>query len=533
MKQLTLFLVLLFFFTLSTDCAKSEFTENKNGNTTVIPEPVPDTFLVAFYNVENLFDLNIDGPEYKEYKVGLSNWDSAMQKIKLSNIANVISSINAHIVTLCEVENRNALSDLVSELKEQNSIYQYSAIADTPVKTTTCPVVLSKFPIKETRSFPVDLPGNSITRNILEADIQINSSILKIFVNHWPSKLHPESLRLETAKVLHSRIKQLPSQTDYIIIGDLNSDYDEYITFRTNNLDNTNGITGINHIFKTLTTESKKQTFFTKNDFRRFSGDYHYNLWLELPYNERMSHFYKGNTQTPDNILLPRSLYDSTGLSYCDNSFEVFTWNGKLLENGKPIRWEFVWKGKEKIHTGTGYSDHLPLLARFTKSKFMATPAKYQESKPLSASDMTPDQLSFEFTNEGFLAWNNNVTMFRDSVNSRSSKYCISIAQKPFSSNATIARKVLVKKSTIKDISLDILGSGKISFRTREPEMKWIYYNPPEFTGAKSARYSEINLSGWKRITLDLSTCKSKEIEFEIRSGKNFPVNISIDNIKY
>ncbi|MDO5575815.1 MAG: hypothetical protein Q4F84_01940 [Fibrobacter sp.] len=533
MKQLILFLSLVCFFSLSTNCAKTDFTEKKNSSSSTISEPVPDTFLVAFYNVENLFDLHIDGPEYKEYKVGLSNWDSTMQKQKLSNIANVISSINAHIVTLCEVENGNALSDLVSELKERNAIYQYRAIADTPVKTTTCPVVISKFPIKESRTFPVDLPGSAVTRNILEADIQIDSSILKVFVNHWPSKLHPESWRLETAKVLLSRINQLPPQTDYIVIGDLNSDYDEYITFKTNNLDNTNGITGINHIFKTLTPDSNYQSFFTENDFSRFQGNYHYNLWLELPYHERMSHFYKGNRQTPDNILLPRSLYDSTGISYCDNSFEVFTWNGKLLENGKPIRWEFVWKGKEKIHTGKGYSDHLPLLARFTKSKFMATAAKYTNNSSMSISDTVSGLNGFEFTNEGLLAWNNNVSISRDTVNPIGSKYCISITQEPFSSNATIARKVLVKKSVIKNISFDILGSGKISFRTREPEKKWVYYNPPEFTGAKSARYSEINLPKWKRITLDIDPCESKEIEFEIRSGKNFPVNISIDNIKY
>lgn len=519
---------------LSVFCVQSGSSSETHFNNSHA-EAVPDTFVVAFYNVENLFDLNLDGTEYQEYKVGFSNWDSTMQEQKLANIADVISAAGAHIVTLCEIENKNALSDLIVKLKDNNINYPHSAIADTPFTTVTCPAVISKFPVKEVRTFPVKLSDKAVSRNILEADITIDTTVLKLFVNHWPSKHHPESWRLETAKILLSRIQQLPSGTDYIIIGDLNSDYDENIKFRTMGMDNTDGITGINHILKTLNPQkTAKPLPFTEKDFHCFSGVFHYNLWLELPYYERMSHFYKGNRQTPDNILLPCSMYDSTGISYCDNSFEVFTWNGKLLKHNRPFRWEFRWQKNGKRHVGNGYSDHLPILARFKTGKFTPDTCGGQPHYPVSSLQNSSGIIDFELTDEGLVACNNSVEIRRDTVNPSEGKYCLAIRQEPVSSNITIARKVFqLKKTGVSNISFDFLGKGKISFRTRETGKKWVYYNGPEFTKSKSARYKEVSIPEWKRINLKCENIQSKEMEFEIRSGKGYPVHIYLDNIKY
>ena len=61
-------------------------------------------------------------------------------------------------------------------------------------------------------------------------------------------------------------------------------------------------------------------------------------------------------------------MFDKKGLSYDDESFKVFA-PPYLLKNGRAFRWEG--KGKSKtLSVPQGYSDHLPLLAKFRVGAF-------------------------------------------------------------------------------------------------------------------------------------------------------------------
>jgi hypothetical protein len=81
----------------------------------------------------------------------------------------------------------------------------------------------------------------------------------------------------------------------------------------------------------------------------------HYNLWLELKKEQRFSAMFRKEKNTPDNILLPHSLFDNKNISYIDDSFKVFK-PPYLYQNKKLNRWKRY----------KGYSDHLPILATFT-----------------------------------------------------------------------------------------------------------------------------------------------------------------------
>ncbi len=307
------------------------------------------TFKVASYNVENLFDMQYNGSEYEEYLPNKHNWTPAILKKKLTNISEVICEIDADIIGLQEVENSNALKLLQKSLKKYGCPYKYRAI--TTKKGSSIQVaLLSKIPIQSHRDIVVRRRLGE--RNILEVKFLIEGKPLYIFVNHWNSKMSPESKRITSALALKKRLLSLKKGSEYLLIGDFNSNYDEYRRVEK---------TGINHLLATI----KKKKLIRKNELDADSFE-HYNLWLELPIYKRWSHNFYGKKQGLDAILLPYSMLDGKGIDYVDSSFYVFKKNYLFTPKGYIFRWLYR-KGK---HRGEGYSDHLAIYAKFSTKSF-------------------------------------------------------------------------------------------------------------------------------------------------------------------
>jgi hypothetical protein len=173
-------------------------------------------------------------------------------------------------------------------------------------------------------------------------------------------------MRITSAKVLRQAMDTLKTDADFILIGDFNSNYNEYKTFRNKKkLNDTNGITGINHILNTIKdAEMVSETILTNQSENR----YMYNLWLEVRKYRRWSYNFFGKKGTPDNMILSKGLYDDHGISYIDNSFYKFHPN-YLFKDKAIYRWQIARKGKGR-HLGGGYSDHLPIFAYFSTDPF-------------------------------------------------------------------------------------------------------------------------------------------------------------------
>jgi len=313
------------------------------------------TLKIATYNVENLFDLQRSGHEYKEYiPYTKSNWNDTNYKIKLKNIAKVIKEINADIIALQEIESLQALKDLRYTLKRKGLYYQYYKIAN--LKATTIKVaILSKIPFVYTHEIAVT--ASYRYRNILEAKFKINNEDVYILVNHWKSKAGPESMRIVSAKKLKKRIQELGTHKNIIALGDFNSDYKEYEIFKRKRKHNdTNGITGINHILGTIHyTNNAKNTKIKAYEF--------YNLWYDTNLENRYSYIYRGKKEAMDNILISDSLLDKKGLDYKQHSIHAY--EKAYLFKGKSIyRWQTT-RSRLRRHKGQGYSDHLPVIAEF------------------------------------------------------------------------------------------------------------------------------------------------------------------------
>ena len=76
-----------------------------------------NTFSIASYNVENFFDLNNDNDEYSEFIPNTkSNWNQNTFNIKVNNLVKVLSDVDADIIALQEVENRELMQLLLKKL---------------------------------------------------------------------------------------------------------------------------------------------------------------------------------------------------------------------------------------------------------------------------------------------------------------------------------------------------------------------------------------------------------------------------------
>ena len=313
-------------------------------------------FTLASYNVQNLFDLHLDHTEYKDYiPNSYSKWNKKHFQIKLKNLSKVIIDLDADIIALQEIENKNALQAL-----QKLTNYPYYAITNSPSSAINL-AILSRYKIQNHKEIPVQIKYKR-KRGILRVKVNLDGHSLYIYNNHWPSKRNPESNRIAYAKALKKDIAKI--RTEYIIMGDLNSYYNEHKRIkRQRKINDTDGISALNHILPTSYAQKKKRILINEKNWAKDKNAL-YNVWLEFKKEERYNYQYRKKNITLDHILLPYSLGDKKKIDYQDNSFFVFK-PPYLFAGDKINRWQkysIYKKGKrEYLHLGKGYSDHLPI----------------------------------------------------------------------------------------------------------------------------------------------------------------------------
>ncbi len=353
----------------------------------------PVTFTVLTYNVENLFDA--DGVAlFDDYKVD-SGYTPRKLLTKLQSIASVLKSVDdgdtPEIVLFQELEadftpestvvDYDAFLEMYSDTTVADmldaewsdgyagypaSAWLLKALADeglTGYHVVTAEyrgagsgsahtnAIFSTFPIISHQAHPI-----LMARDIIEAELEVEGQSLFVYVNHWKSGAsnpNREPTRVENAKVLRRLIDArlvADPQADIIIAGDLNSHYNHSALFP-------NMVTGVNDILGSTGRES-----FNEADL--------YNLWFELAPEARYSEVWRGRIGSLMHVLITQGLYDHSGISYIDGSFDKLVIpgiNADLI--GRPIRWHSAGE------TGGGVSDHFPVYARFSLGAFEATAA--------------------------------------------------------------------------------------------------------------------------------------------------------------
>jgi endonuclease/exonuclease/phosphatase family metal-dependent hydrolase len=501
---------------------------------------IPDTLTVMSYNVENLFDMTDDGDEYPEFKPNACNWTDNTFQAKLSNIASVIAAVNPEIAVLVEVENENTVRHLCRATEVLKCRFPYFAIGDQSSGSNTRPVILSKLPILWEKNFGTvsgALRGASHERPMVEAAIYCGNDTLRVFACHWPSKKNQESRRVERAEMLVKELEAMTSQQDFVIAGDFNENFDESETFHTAGLDDTRGKTGINHVLGTMRSKPLENARYVRqSDLLQKRVQGFFDPWNTVAEDRRFSEVFEGRHETPDHILLPASLFDEKGLSFIDSSFRPFSWNGRLLKDGAPYRWQMRYSKQGRIHAGDGFSDHLPLVVRLAKGGYR------QVSMDTGISDgagSAPGKRGgFETGPDGFIACTKKIVVERDTLMPKSGLYCLSLSGETKSNCSAVRSRFTLpgECGTEKGIlSFCLRGSGTFNFRCRAPGSKlWSYFVGPAFSQARAGRYTAYNFTKWRTARLPLSALPPgiSEVEFEIRTKKECDMNLWVDEVK-
>jgi endonuclease/exonuclease/phosphatase family metal-dependent hydrolase len=349
-------------------------------------------FTVVVYNPENLFD--VDGVAvYEDYAP--DGYGPAHLRTKLANLAAVLRQYNEgrgpDVILLQEIEldqtpgpaakdqaaflaelaDRtidellrtqplpDALAGLSAELwvlkaLQDQGLTGYTAIAaEDPAaphedgnRRAIKNVTLSRFPVRAVRSHPT-----VNARHILETELEVEGHRFFVFNNHWKSGAsdpQTEPIRIANARVLRARLDEILKEdphADILVGGDLNSQYNQKLRYR--NME----VTAINDILRSQGNELALRG--PQRDL--------YNLWYELPADQRGSDTFRGEWGTLMHLIVSRGLYDQRGVQYVDNSFAVGRFPGlNADEAGLPVRWN------GDGPTGRGFSDHFPLAATFT-----------------------------------------------------------------------------------------------------------------------------------------------------------------------
>jgi hypothetical protein len=205
--------------------------------------------------------------------------------------------------------------------------------------------LFSKFPIKSVKSHPT--PD---ARDVLEVELDVEGHPLTVLVNHWKSRassLDSEQSRRFNAKTVRDRLDVIfatDPAADVVVTGDFNSQYNQTQAYPQM------GKTGISDVLGSQGDElvTAKATNYSL-----------YNLWHELPPDQRRSDHHNGKWGTLMQTMIAPGLYDHNGVQYVDNSFAVVALKGvnSLTELNIPRRWS-------NLGGGSGFSDHFPVAFR-------------------------------------------------------------------------------------------------------------------------------------------------------------------------
>ena len=303
------------------------------------------THTIAFYNIENLFDIKNDAFTNDDDFLPTSRkrWTLKRYKNKLKKLGKVISKIGKKssstapvIVGLAEVENKTVLKDLITcktLIEEAYSFVHYDSSDERGIDVALL-YKSAHFTLEHSETYSVylqtDTGERDYTRDILLVKGRLNDDTLNIIVNHWSSRRGGEEdteyKRIAAANVVNQIITKLKGEnpnSKIIVMGDFN--------------DNPNNAS--------LKSIEKESDLF--NPFKT--------IWSEDK--GSLNHNFEWNLF--DQILFSTNFFNPEGLKLSFKKADIY--NDKFLTQyhgkykGQPFR-TFV--GKK--YKG-GYSDHFPV----------------------------------------------------------------------------------------------------------------------------------------------------------------------------
>ena len=315
-------------------------------------QPAPrDGLTCAFWNVENLFDLlNDPNTNDDEFALGgKKNMNEDLFRLKIKNMTEVLTDLNADVLGLCEVENRYVLDQLnLSYTQRDYSIIHF----DSPDNRGIDVALMydpTTFNVIYTKAIPVHLPEGKSTRDILYVKGYQDGKMLHIFINHWPSKYGGVEatipLRAIAGNTLRKAVDSLLTtnpNTDIVIMGDLNDEPFEPSI--------------VKHLGADLYRKQAPSAFELVNLMTSV---------YDAP--DQGTYMYRGKHNVIDHIIVSRGLFDNRGWTGTQADVSVLDKPKYRQQSGDFKDYPFrFWAGNKFLG---GYSDHLPVMITLHSQK--------------------------------------------------------------------------------------------------------------------------------------------------------------------
>ena len=201
-------------------------------------------YALAFYNLENLFDINNNSDTHDDdfTPEGRLKWNSKRYNRKIKKLGSVISQIGVTetgippvIVGVAEVENLKVLTDLVNT--DDMAEHRYGIVHYNSQDERGIDVALlyqkEHFELLDSEVFPLifieENGDKDYSRDIVLVKGNLKGKLTYFVVNHWPSRRkgteETEPNRIQAATLARSVIAKAVNETEdanIIILGDFN-----------------------------------------------------------------------------------------------------------------------------------------------------------------------------------------------------------------------------------------------------------------------------------------------------------------------
>lgn len=343
--------ITLLFFALSLLSACEMSTNQKEEMTETNGElQSADDQIVAFYNVENLFDIENDSQtnddDFTPY--GYQAWTQERYIHKLDQISKVLYDIGNQapiLIGLVEVENYKVVKDLAKTGGLSRTNYTIAQFDSPDRRGIDCALLCDadRFEILDKQKLTVELPDNRnyLTRDILYVKGKVEGSEeLHVFVNHWSSRREgineTEPKRIRAAQVLKEKIAEIREKSPdakILVMGDFNDEPKD------------------KSVQQILNAAGKNASL--------------YNLMADAAYDGEGTIVHQREWYMFDQMMVSQNMLQSNGLSIKDNKAYVYRTDEIIYsyKNGgsKP---NSTYGGNEYYG---GFSDHLPVYLKLAQ----------------------------------------------------------------------------------------------------------------------------------------------------------------------
>jgi len=314
----------------------------------VVPPTDSGDYLFCFWNVENLFDDQLDHRDNKadqEYDTWFARDPAALQ-LKLDHLSEALMQLNdgrgPDILAVAEVESLRAAELLREALNRRvpdpSLEYNHLLMKELGAGRHIAPAILTRLPVKHDRT---RLHGSRL--RILEGHVTVRGQDLVVIASHWTSRVSDEhgERRDKYGDQIHGVFRGMyrsNPRVDLLVCGDCNDPPDA-----------------------PSVTEHLRATGDMEAVLHPQDGPYLLNLFANKdPQAGWGTHYYGGKWHIFDQIIVSPGLLDDIAWSCDPESARAVS---TLARPGDPKRrpWRF---GNEHDHFPRGYSDHFPVTVR-------------------------------------------------------------------------------------------------------------------------------------------------------------------------